>query len=102
MRTERRRSRSRHESRLPGRARHRHHGQPDPPWKRGEITPVSSASSGLKDYVFNHVWTVFEQLPFASRVLLVRGEYTQSVPFLLIADEAGRWFDVLAREVVVS
>ncbi len=69
-------------------------------WKRGEITPVSSASSGLKDYVLNHVWTVFEQLPFASRVLLVRGEYTQSVPFLLIVTAAGKVFDVTAREVV--
>ena len=71
-------------------------------WKRGEITPVSSASSGLKDYVFNHVWRLFEELAFAARIVMVRGEYSTSPPFLLIADSAGRWFDVLAREVVVS
>lgn len=70
-------------------------------WKRGEITPVFG-SSGLKDYLRNDVWSVFDHIREATKVVLVRGQYLRSVPFLLVVDDAGRWFDMEAKEVVVT
>lgn len=72
-------------------------------WERGEIeAPVMSASSGPKDYVRNHVFAIFDRHRDAARVLMMRGEYTRSVPFLLIADADGHAFDMVGREVVIE
>jgi transcriptional regulator of acetoin/glycerol metabolism len=79
-------------------------------WDRGEITAQTmSASSGPKDYVRNRIWQIFEDHKNVVRVLMVRGEFSQigsdkhpSPPFLLVADAAGKTFDIEGREVTVQ
>jgi hypothetical protein len=69
-------------------------------WARGEIEgPVMSTSSGPKDYVRNHIWAIFDRFPDVASVLMVRGEYTHSRPFLLVTNEAGQIFDMAGKEV---
>ncbi len=71
-------------------------------WDRGEIAePVMSASSGPKPYVKNHIFAIFDRFPSVARVLMLRGEYSQSVPFLLVTNEAGQYFDLAGKEVQV-
>jgi hypothetical protein len=70
-------------------------------WRRGEIAPVYG-TSGLKDYLRNDVWTVFNRIPAAAKVVLLRGVYLRSVPFLLIQNAGGRFFDMTAREVLLE
>jgi hypothetical protein len=72
-------------------------------WARGEIEePVMSASSGPKPYTRNHVWAIFDRYPAVARVMIVRGEYTGSIPFLLVTDGAGRVFDMAGKEVALN
>jgi hypothetical protein len=70
-------------------------------WDRGELQPVTG-SSGLKDYTKNHVWAIFDQMPEIVRIMMVRGEYLQSIPFLLVIDRAGKVFDMAAKEVTIQ
>lgn len=72
-------------------------------WKRGEIEgPVMSASSGPKDYTRNHIWFLFDRFPGVERVLMLRGEYTRSVPFLIAINAAGHAFDMAGEAVVIE
>lgn len=72
-------------------------------WKRGEVEPAMSASSGPKDYIRNRICEIFDHEPAISRVLMVRGEYAQSIPFLLLIDDtAGQVFDITGKAVVVK
>ncbi len=67
-------------------------------WRRGEIIPAQSISSGLKFYVKNLIWSAFESAPQADAISMVRGK---GPPFLLL--RAGRrYFDVKGKEVEVS
>ena len=71
-------------------------------WKRGEVEePVMSASSGPKPYTRNHVFAIFERYPLVTSVLILRGQYTRSVPFLLVTNEAGQFFDMAGKEVQI-
>ncbi|HZF23982.1 MAG TPA: hypothetical protein VE030_11025 [Burkholderiales bacterium] len=72
-------------------------------WERGEIAePTMSTSSGPKATIRNHIFAIFERYPHVGRVLMVIGKYSQSVPFLLVVDEAGQFFDMAGKEVVVD
>jgi hypothetical protein len=65
-------------------------------WNRGDVQPVSGGS-GLKDYVKNRVYLIFEQQPKVDRVVMVRAS---GPPFLLLR-VGEHWFDVMAKEVAV-
>lgn len=67
-------------------------------WRRGEIEMDMSTSSGPKDQIGNRVCTIFDQMPRADRVLMVRGEYKGSVPFLLVV-AGGQVFDMAGKAV---
>lgn len=72
-------------------------------WERGAIKePVMSTSSGPKDYICNYIWSIFDGCPAVSRVLLLRGQYTQSIPFLLVMNDAGEVCDMAGKEVVIE
>jgi hypothetical protein len=71
-------------------------------WKRGEIEQVMSSSSGPKDYVKNRIWQIFDDDPAIARVLMVRGQYSKSAPFLVLVDASGKAFDMTNREVKVE
>ena len=72
-------------------------------WKRGEIAePVMSASSGPKAYLRNDIWSIFDTYPDIARVLMVRGEYLRSIPFLLMVSESGQVVDMAGKAVVVK
>lgn len=72
-------------------------------WERGEIPePLMSASSGPKDYVCNKIWTIFDRYPQVAAVLMLRGEYARSIPFLVMVTDAGQVIDMLGEEVVVE
>jgi hypothetical protein len=66
-------------------------------WVRGEITGPTSAPT-----IRNDVLTLFNDLPGAARVVMLRGEYRQSRPFLLVENRAGQFFDMKGKEVVVE
>lgn len=69
-------------------------------WKRGDIAaPVMSNSSGPKDYVKNQIFALFEEIPEAVAVVMVRG---RGVPFCLIQTKDGAWRDITARQVVLK
>jgi hypothetical protein len=78
-------------------------------WERGKVHEIVSGTSGPKDYTFNHVRAIFDHSPGVARVLMVRGEYSRigrdqhpSPPFLLLADAAGKVYDMDAQEVLVE
>lgn len=71
-------------------------------WVRGEIPGLVMGSGGPKDYISNGIWAIFDGIPSASRVLMVRGEFKQSTPFLLVGTAAGQFFDMAAKEVLVE
>lgn len=67
-------------------------------WNRGDIdAPVMSSSSGPKDYIKNQIWSVFNQRPEVTRVVMVRGG---GPPFLLMRTRDNYWFDVTGEQVV--
>jgi hypothetical protein len=59
---------------------------------------VMSTSSGPKDYFKNQIRSIFDQVPQADRILMVRG---CGPPFLLIHGSFG-WRDVAANVVQVQ
>ena len=58
-----------------------------------------SASSGPKDYLRNQIWAIFDRYEGVRRILMVRGEYSKSVPFLLCINARQEIFD-MAGELV--
>ena len=66
-------------------------------WKRGDIKPVMSASSGLKDYIKNQVWTLFEHDKEIDAVSMV----IANGPFFLIIRKGRKYYDVGKEEVEV-
>src|SRR5260370_2339650 len=66
-------------------------------WKRGEIIPVQSTSSGLKLYLKNLVWAAFEAAPQAEAISMIRAS---GPPFLLLR-VGQKYFDVAGKEVEV-
>lgn len=71
-------------------------------WERGELKPMMSTSSGLKDYLCNDIWSIFESYPTVARVLMVRGEYARSIPFLLMVSASGQVADMAWNAVVIE
>ncbi len=66
-------------------------------WVRGEVTPISGGS-GLKDYVKNLVYLMFERNAEIDAVVMVRAG---GPPFML--RRAGAvWFDAEGRQVVIG
>lgn len=70
-------------------------------WVRGEITPVASASSGLKDYVKNMIHLAFEANPLIETITMVMGQRASTPPFLIMRIGT-KYFDVTAKEVEVT
>ena len=64
-------------------------------WDHGSIVPVSG-SSGLKDYVKNDVWEIFQQQPEIERVVMVRA----NGPTFFLLRAKGAWFDISGKQVV--
>ena len=73
-------------------------------WKRGEIEgPVMSTSSGPKESnTRTLIWNLFEKFPGVERVMMVRGEFKQSIPFLIAVNAAGYAFDMAGEAVVIE
>ncbi len=68
-------------------------------WSRNDIPDqVMSTSSGPKDYIKNQIWQLFQDVPAARRIIMVRGSGS---PFVLVWNGA-QYFDISAREVIVE
>ena len=67
-------------------------------WARADVPePVMSNSSGPKDLTCNTVFNIFQHVPVADVVVMVRGRG----PFFFLIHAAG-WRDVLCKEVEVT
>lgn len=66
-------------------------------WDRGEASPVSGGS-GLKDYVKNQVWQLFEDHRDVDRIVMVRA---WGPPLFLLRMKAC-WFDVTGKQVIAA
>jgi hypothetical protein len=66
-------------------------------WNRGDVEPVSGGS-GLKDYVKNRVWQVFQDEPDVDRVVMVRA----NGPAFFLLRRLGYWFDVTGKQITSS
>jgi hypothetical protein len=66
-------------------------------WDRGEIVPISGGS-GLKDYVKNAVWSIFEAHHDLDQVLVVRAN---GHLFYLVRAGAN-WFDSIGKQVLIT
>lgn len=64
-------------------------------WNRGEVVPISG-SSGLKEYIKNDVWSLFEANLGVDRIVMVRG----NGPTFFLMRNRGCWFDATGKQVV--
>lgn len=65
-------------------------------WDRGDLEPITG-SSGLKDYLRNQVWQIFQDHPKIDRVLMMHANGPTF--FLLRADT---WRDVTGQAVSIE
>lgn len=65
-------------------------------WNRGDIDAPTVGSSGLKEYIRNDIWGLFNADPALDQVLMVRAS---GPPFLLL-NRRGAWFDVTKQQVI--